>query len=343
MSRAPQTPLRVLFVGGSGHIGQRWLATAPAQEFDTLSAFRRAAPGQARALALDVRDARQARRAVQGMDAVINGAAGSRDAIAEGTAHLCEAALQEGVRLVHLSTQSVYGPFEGWVQESMPLDPRQGWYGQAKCEAETAVRRFARQGGQAVILRPGCVGGPGSALWVGRIAGWLRSGRLGDLGAAGDGWSNLAHVDDVCCALRQALSLPLRAGELPTFNLAAPDSPRWNDYFMDLALALRATPVARLSARRLWLDSHLLSPPLQAAQRLGQRLGLASRAWPQALPPGLARLWSQQIRLDSSAATAALGLRWTPYARLLDASVRWLLHSGPGAPARSDLEAKLRP
>jgi nucleoside-diphosphate-sugar epimerase len=205
------------------------------------------------------------------------------------------------------------------------------------------VRRFARQGGQAVILRPGCVGGPGSALWVGRIAGWLRSGRLGDLGAAGDGWSNLAHVDDVCCALRQALSLPLRAGELPTFNLAAPDSPRWNDYFMDLALALRATPVARLSARRLWLDSHLLSPPLQAAQRLGQRLGLASRAWPQALPPGLARLWSQQIRLDSSAATAALSLRWTPYARLLDASVRWLLHSGPGAPARSDLEAKLRP
>ena len=298
---------------------------------EAVAASRQARPGAgAPALALDVRDASALRRALRGFDAVVNAVAGSASAIREGSLRLCEAALEHRVRLVHLSTQSVYGPFEGTVHESMPLDPRLGWYGRAKCEAEMHLREFVRQGGQAVVLRPGCVWGPGSQLWAGRLGRWLQTGRLGDLGAAGDGWSNLVHVDDVGQAITRALHLPIQPGELPCFNLAAPDSPRWNRVFVDLALALGATPVPRLSARRLWLDSHVLSPPLKAVQMLARRLGLDTASWPEPLPPGLVRLWSQHIRLDSQAATRQLGLAWTPYEQALDASVRWFRHAHAG-------------
>ncbi len=332
MNRDAHAPLRVLVLGGSGHIGQRWQAL-PAQQAGPLavqvfSASRHTRPGQARSRVLDVRDAAQLRQALQGMDAVVNAVAGSREAITLGTQRLCEAALPLGLRLVHLSTQSVYGPFEGTVHESMPLDPRGGWYGRAKCEAEMQVREFVRRGGQAVVLRPGCVGGPGSRLWAGRVAQWLRAGRLGELGAAGDGWSNLVHVDDVCQAISAALQLPLRAGQLPTFNLAAPDSPRWNDYFTQLALAL-GVPVRRVSARRLWRDSHLASPALKLAQLLCRRLGLPAQRIPEPMPPGLVRLWAQQMHLDSRAATHQLGLRWTPYDTTLGDSVRWLQGLAP--------------
>ena len=328
MQHPTPPPLRVLFLGGSGHIGQRWMALQAHQgpgprALEAFSASRQDRPEQPRHLRLDVRNAQQLRRALQGMDAVVNATAGSASAIAEGTAQVCEAALHLQLRLVHLSTQSVYGPFEGRVHESMPLDARLGWYGRAKCEAELRVRQMVRQGGQAVVLRPGCVGGAGSWLWVARLAQWLQAGRLGELGAAGDGWTNLVHVDDVCLAISQALQLPLRAGELPIFNLAAPDSPRWNDYFTDLALALD-TPLKRLSARQLWLDSHVAAPPLKAAQWLGQRLGLSVTDWPQPLPPGLPRLWAQQIQLDSQAASERLQLAWTPYAVGLADAVRWL-------------------
>ena len=313
MNRDAHRPLRVLVLGGSGHIGARWLqmhaATAPAAPdasplaLEAFSASRHAAAGQARTLALDIRDAAPLRQALQGMDAVVNAVEGSTSATAQGTARLCEAALRLRVRLVHLSTQSVYGPFEGTVHESMPLDPRLGGHGKAKCEAEMQLREFVRAGGQAVVLRPGCVWGPGSERWVGRLGRWLRAGRLGELGACGDGWSNLVHVDDVCQAITRALRLPLEPGVLPAFNLAAPDSPRWNRCFVDLALALGATPVRRVSQRQLWLDSHLASPALQAAQHLARCVGRDTSSWPEPMPPGLVRLWSQHIRLDSSAAT----------------------------------------
>jgi nucleoside-diphosphate-sugar epimerase len=319
----------VLVLGGTGHIGRRWLAlhrthTNSARGIEALSASRRAVNQSASGLQLDVCDAAQLRQALHGMDAVVNAVAGSADAIATGTAQLCEAALQQNVRVVHLSTQSVYGLAEGMVHESMPLDPRLGWYGQAKCAAEMRVRQFVQRGGRAVVLRPGCVWGPGSELWVGRIARWLRSGRLGELGARGDGWSNLVHVNDVCLAISCALQMPIKQGELPTFNLAAPDSPRWNEYFVDLALALGATPVRRVAAGQLWADSHLLSPPLKAAALLTRRLGLPNTAWPEPLPPGLVRLWDQHLRLDAGAATRRLQLPWTPYAKALADSVNWL-------------------
>lgn len=320
--------MRILVLGGSGHIGGRLLEQLECQPWaEAVSASRHAmaGTGSRSRIRLDSRDVTALTAALQGVDAVVNCVAGDANSIEEGARALVQAARAAGgTRLVHLSTQSVYGPVESVVREDAPLDPRLGWYGRAKCQAEQHIADYARQGGAAVVLRPGCVFGPGSQLWVGRLGRWLRAGRLGDLGVAGDGWSNLVHVDDVCQALIAALRYPAGQGQLPTFNLAAPDSPRWNGYFVDLALALHATPVRRIGPRQLWMDLHLMSPPLKAAQLALHRLGRGSRPLADALPPGLARLWSQHLRLDASLATQQLRILWTPYATAVQQSAAWL-------------------
>jgi nucleoside-diphosphate-sugar epimerase len=323
--------MKVLVLGGSGHIGRRLLEMLHSTSWATptgASRRKKTSEGakklQAEWLELDTRDAGQLAAALKNFDAVVNCVAGDAASISEGMRTLVDAALKAGCpRIVHLSTMSVYGPAEGLIREGAPCDPSLGWYGRAKCEAETSLEEFARRGGTAVMLRPGCVFGPGSELWVGRIGRWLQSGRLGDLGIAGDGWSNLVHVDDVCQALLVALQLPVAPGELPAFNLAAPDSPRWNDYFVDLALDIKATPVKRIGRRQLSVDSWVGGPPLKAAQRALKFLGITGRRLPDALPPGLLRLWSQHIQLDSQAATEQLGLAWTPYRTGVHDSARW--------------------
>jgi nucleoside-diphosphate-sugar epimerase len=219
----------------------------------------------------------------------------------------------------------VYGPREGVLRDDASTDPSLGWYARAKCEAEHCMAAFARTGGSAVVLRPGCVWGPGSRLWVGRIARLLNARRLGDLGAAGDGWSNLVHVDDVCEAIEAALQLPEAPGRVRAYNLAAPDSPRWNEYFVDLALAIGATPVRRVSQWQLRLDSWLGGPPLKIAQSALAKLGRRGARVPDPLPPNLVGLWERHLRLESPGAERDLAVRWTPYGTALAQSAQWVL------------------
>jgi nucleoside-diphosphate-sugar epimerase len=317
--------MKVLVLGGTGYVGARLCALLRDSGWVTpVCAARRALPG-VRSVQLDTRDAGGLREALRGADAVVNCVAGSAAAIGDGARALVEAALDARCRrLVHLSSMAVYGPVEGVVRESAALDGSLGWYARAKCEAEAHVASFAAAGGAATVLRPGCVWGPGSALWVGRIAQWLEAGRLGDLGAAGDGWSNLVHVDDVCRAVLAALRGDQEGGTR-VYNLAGPDSPRWNDCFVDLALAIGATPVRRVSQRRLRLDASLLGPPLKAAEILAGRLGLPARALPAPIPPGLPGLWQRQLKLDASCAQRELGLAWTPYPVALRQCAAWWL------------------
>lgn len=342
------TPLKVLVLGASGYIGQRLMKRLAGSGWAEATGAARRVPSapssqQTRWLALDCRDATALQQALQGQDAVVNCVAGDAASIAQGAEVLAQVALNcsRPPRWVHLSTLSVYGLATGRVQEDAPLDARLGWYGQAKCVAEDEVQAYAQatagstaanaKPSGAVILRPGCVYGAGSQLWVGRVGRWLQAHRLGDLGVAGDGYSNLVHVDDVCSAVLAALRLPVNEHQTtPAFNLAAPDSPRWNRYFTDLALAIGATPVRRLN-HQVKLDAWLAGPALEAAQILvGKVLGRAAAAGlPAPLPPGLLRLWQQQLLLDGSAAERNLGLRYTPYAQGLAESAAWLEQAHP--------------
>lgn len=325
--------MRVLVLGGSGHIGSRLCVLLRDSGWATpiSASTRRLAPG-VESLRLDARDPAALRRALIGADAVVNCLAGNASAIAEGTRLLSETALASGCRrLVHLSTMAVYGRVEGTVDESVALDGSLGWYARAKCEAERHVAAFVERGGNAVVLRPGCVWGTGSSLWVDRIGKLLRAGRLGDLGVGGDGWSNLVHVDDVANAVMTALRQPELPRPLSVYNLAAPDSPRWNEYFVDLALAIGATPVRRLSTLHLRLDALVASPVLKVAQLLAWRLFRDDRTVPVPLPPNLIGLWERHLRLSCSRAEHELGLRWTPYEMALQESAAWFLREEASA------------
>lgn len=324
--------MRVLVLGGSGHVGSRLCALLQGSGWATpVSGSSRSAADGVESVRVDTRDAAAVRQALQGIDAVVNCVAGNASAIGEGARVLTEVALATGCRrLVHLSTMSVYGSVEGRVDESVATDGSLGWYGQAKCEAEAHVAAFAAQGGCAVVLRPGCVAGPGSDLWVGRIARLLQARRLGDLGVAGDGWSNLVHVDDVCQAVLAALRDKDAPPGVRTYNLAAPDSPRWNEYFVDLALAIGATPVLRLSSLQLRLDTMLAGPPLKVAQVLAKRFLGDAGSIPVPLPPNLLGLWERHLQLDSSRATRELGLQWTSYSVMLQQSAAWFLQQRRG-------------
>lgn len=317
--------MKVLVLGGSGYVGSRLCAMLRESGWATpVSGSSRRDTSGVDNVRADTRDAASLAQALQGVDAVVNCVAGNAQSIAQGARTLARACTAAGcARVVHLSSMSVYGLLEGVVREEAPLDPTLGWYAKAKCEAESHMAAFVRAGGSVVSLRPGCVWGAGSELWVGRIARLLRAGRLGDLGAAGDGWSNLVHVDDVCAAVLAALRIEHARGQIRTYNLAAPDSPRWNEYFVDLALAIGATPVRRISPMQLRMDAYLAGPPLKVAQTLLARARLPARAVPDPLPPGLLGLWERHLHLDSQSAERELRLSWTPYADALKESAAW--------------------
>ncbi|AEG92168.1 NAD-dependent epimerase/dehydratase family protein [Ramlibacter tataouinensis] len=319
--------MKVLVLGGSGYIGSRLCqmlqATGWAIPISASSRAPLSVPGHLR---LDTRDEPALTRALQEADAVVNCVAGSAAAIAEGAAVLARAVVAADFpRLVHFSSMAVYGDREGLLAEQAAAGAAQGWYARAKCDSERHIATVAAAGGSATVLRPGCVWGPGSHLWVGRIARWLAAGRLGDLGEDGDGWSNLVHVDDVCSAVVAALRKPVPAGQVRTLNLAGPDSPRWNDYFADVALAIGAEPMRRMRRQQMRADAYLAGPPLHVIRRVLGRLGRPVAALPDPLTPGLLGLWQRQQKLDATAAEQVLGLRWTPYATGLRQSMAWLL------------------
>jgi nucleoside-diphosphate-sugar epimerase len=331
--------MKILVLGSTGYIGTHLIKILKQAKWaEPTGASRTRNRDQAEDvdwIPIDTRDTAALARSLKGFDAVVNCVAGDRTSIAQGARDLSAAATLAGCRrIIHMSTMSVYGAAEGLVNEDFPLEHQAGWYGEAKRQAELHMRDFAEKGGEVVVLRPGCVFGPGSELWVGRTGRWLKAGRLGDLGVAGDGWSNLVHIDDVCQAVIAALQLELGRGNPPVFNLAAPDSPRWNEYFMDLAIAIGATPVRRVGSRKLHIDSLVAGPPLKVAELLLKYFGKRAGRLPEPMPSALVKLWGQQIRLDAQNATRELGITWTSYAHALQCSAAWFSESGkPDKPA----------
>lgn len=313
--------MRVLVLGGTGYIGARLCRMMQADgRFTPLCTSRGLHP---HTLRLDTCDEAALATALGQVEAVVNCVGGSRQAIAEGARVLARAAGATRLRsVVHLSSMAVYGERDGRVDETTPLTPARGWYARAKQEAEEAMGGLACAGGAVTVLRPGCVWGPASTLWVARIAQWLSSRRIGDLGAGGDGWTNGVHVDDVCRAALRALELPPAPGTLRTWNLGAPDSPRWNPYFCDLAQAIGAPPVRRIGPLRLRMDAMLAGPVLHLARRSAPRM---AGGLPYPVTPQLIDLWARQLKMNCAASATGLEMEWTPYEQSLQQGAAWWL------------------
>ncbi|RKP53608.1 NAD-dependent epimerase/dehydratase family protein [Pararobbsia silviterrae] len=295
---------RILVLGATGFVGRRIVdALARTDWAEPVAAARRAREG---AIGVDAADTASLSAALANVDGLVNCVAGSPETIA-ANARALRAALDARATplpVVYFSSMAVYGGAEGRIDEDAAFDGNSA-YGLAKIEAERLLGPVPT----VTILRPGCIYGGGSPQWSVRIARLLRAHRLGDLGAAGDGCSNLVHIDDVVQAVLAALRTPDAAGR--AYNLAMPDAPRWNDYFVAYGRALGATPVARIGARRLKLETKVLAPMLKIAEIAGRKVGV--KDLPPPLSPALARLWQQDIRLDVRRVEAALGIAWRPW------------------------------
>jgi 2-alkyl-3-oxoalkanoate reductase len=289
--------MRVLVLGAGGFVGRRLVAALAASDWATpVAGVRRRRRGAGEQRVVDATDAGQLMGAVADVDAVVNCVSGDPATIVAGARALFAAPAEP--RIIHLSSMAVYGDAIGRVTEDAPLAGTGGYAG-----AKVAAERLAGARGGVAVLRPGCIYGGGSPQWSERIAELLRARRIGDLGANGDGCSNIVHVDDVVGAILALLRQPAEGVAL---NLAMPDAPDWNDYFVAFAKALGAVPVARIPEWRLKAET-LAAVPLKLAER-------ARLPVPPAIPPSLARLWRQNIRLDTARAQAVLGTDWTTLA-----------------------------
>jgi nucleoside-diphosphate-sugar epimerase len=315
---------RVLVLGASGFIGRRVLETLATSDWALpVGASRRGMPGKTcgvETLRLDATQPAALQAALRDVAGVVNCVAGDSNSIVAGARVLFDAAsrMTPPPRIVHLSTMMVYGTVVGEVDESASLKGDWDEYSAAKAEVE----RWSRSYASVVNLRPGIVYGPGSPIWSGWVGQWLRQGRIGDLGAAGLGYCNLVHVDDVVEAVLRALRLPGIEGE--AFNLSLSSPPTWNDYFRQYAQAL-GTAARPISHTRLMIERYVLAGPLKIAQLAARALPFAP---PQPIRPWFLRLCRHALRLDVRKAESTLGMKWLPLEEGLRQSAAWLLAHG---------------
>ncbi len=126
----------------------------------------------------------------------------------EVSASIAAACARRGVRLVHISTPSVYNAAgrTQQVPESTPIGPRfDSLYARSKYLAELAVRS---QLPDAAVLRPRGIYGVGDTALMPRLVRALRSGRLPRL-TRHEVYTELTHVQNVVHAARLALERPV--------------------------------------------------------------------------------------------------------------------------------------
>jgi nucleoside-diphosphate-sugar epimerase len=317
----------ILVLGANGFIGREVVAGLASTDWATpILAVRKPSVNRNDQLEYRTVDATRVESvsaAMQGVTGIVNCVAGDATTIVSASKALVAAAerMNPALRIIHLSTMSVYGSAAGLIEETAPLRGDLGPYSAAKVAAEATIAAYPR----AVVFRPGCVFGPGSEQWSIRIARLLLARRLGDLGAAGDGFCNLVHVGDVVLAILRALEKPGVDGRV--FNLSTPEPPTWNEFLVKYGTALNAVPVRRISRRRLRIEGKLLAPPLKVAEIFFRACKLDAARLPPPIPPSLIRLMGQEIRLDTRRAEAELGLRFRDIDAALGATARWFLGS----------------
>lgn len=300
----------VLVLGSSGFIGSR-VAAALADS----SIYRPVAASRRSAVPVDATYPDSMRAALRDVDYVVNCIAGNDLTMVRSTKVLFdEARATPPRRIIYLSSMAVYGAAIGVVREDQAPVPPVSRYGQAKIECERIVQQYVQDGGDAIILRPTCVFGPGSPQWSIRLADLLQARRIGDLGAGGDGCCNLAFIDDVVAGIVAALDAADISGRV--FNISSSADLTWNAFLMAFGKALGATPVRRIPPRMLRIETKMLAPIRRIAS-----LAVHGSAT-EAITPSLAALWQQDIRINCSAAQAALSLPQTPPDQMIDAVLR---------------------
>ena len=175
----------------------------------------------------------------------------------EGIRFLTNACIKHDVRLVHLSTISVYEPLkDGDLEESAKSLPSGLAYTDTKIELEEEIfRRTVEDSLQAVILQPTIVYGPFSNPWtIGPVQNLL-SGHV-VLPNNGQGLCNAVYIDDVCEAIILSAGQDDAVGE--RFLISGPEPVTWRDFFEAYETALGVKSILYMSGDEI--DQTLKNP-----------------------------------------------------------------------------------
>lgn len=260
----------------------------------------------------DVTDAAAVREAMRGVERVYHTAAfvgfgGAKDAErlravnVGGTANVVDAALEEGVRrLVLTSSQAALGRPETPVGV---IDETAEWtasklntaYATSKHDAELEVQRGIAEGLDAVIVNPALIFGPGRAGE--NTMEIVEKARRG-IPVAPAGGTNVVDVEDVAAGHRAAMA----RGETGERYFLGSENLAWQEIFGTLAAAFgKAGP-------------RLVLPPALAllAGTASEALGALTRTRP-ALTRETARVSGRFYRYDNRKAREQLGVSFRAF------------------------------
>lgn len=308
-----ERPGRMLVTGASGFVGGAVARAAVADGWEVVTTSRRTAavPG-ARHVAWDL--TRPAPAEVLGLgrlDVVVHcasyvGESGPRAQVRAATVDGTRAVLAAapGVRVVHMSSASVYDPSVPSVrvrEDAAPVSQYLNPYAEAKADAERVVLAEARASGrEVVVLRPHAVYGPGDTTLLPRVLGAVRGDRL-LLPGGGDVLQALTAVGTLVEASLRAAVVGLD-GPLVA-NVTDAEAVVLRDALTELldrrGLAVRVVPVP---ARAAWLVAGI-----------GEALGAVSggRVVPRLSRYALSHLLHERT-YDLTVATDRLGVRPGP-------------------------------
>lgn len=305
--------MKVAIAGASGNLGVRLCAHLRAHKIPHVALVRsaesaRRLPAKTPHRIVDYTAPASLRSALAGCTHLVN-LTGSIDttrtpaqlleANVDATARLLDAAPPSIKRAVHISSIAALGPYPGQKADESFLPRPRTAYGKTKLMGEQKALSHSSRF-KVVVLRPGMVYGPGFHAGFHPLLKRLEDRSLRLIGP-GRNRLPLVHVDEVCDAIRKALTAPVKSGSV---------------YF------IVSTPVTQCQA--ISLAAHALDAPLPHASidpalaRLAAGLVSALKRL-QGKKPSLTPDMVDQLSADRRFSTerARHDLSWRPSVPLL--------------------------
>jgi nucleoside-diphosphate-sugar epimerase len=271
--------MKVFVTGATGFVTGTVATQLLARGDEVRALVRDAARGQTLARAGvdlvtgDLADGAALHRGMDGVDAVVHGAAmyevgippSRRPAMfaanVTGTERVLEAALDAGVRrAAYISTCAIFGNTHGQVVDETYTrnGPYTSYYEETKVQAHEVALRLAARGLPVSIAQPGGVYGPGDTSGLGGLMRDFARGRL-PLVPFADAGLNFVHVEDVA----RGIVLVLDRGQAGQSYVLGGENARVADAFAALArITGRDLPRLRLPYALLQLGA-LVRPGLR--------------------------------------------------------------------------------